>query len=375
MSVRIGIPRETEPGEGRIAMVPSVAALLAKDGLTVVVERGAGDGCLIPDTAFAGAEFAADTAALHAGSDVILRVQPPRPEDIARLQPGAVVVGMLAPWRYPERIRALAAQGITSFALELLPRITRAQAMDVLSSQASVAGYKAVLRAGTLTGRFFPMLTTAAGTIRPATVIVLGAGVAGLQAIATARRLGAIVEAYDVRAAAKEQVASLGAKFLDLGVEASGEGGYARALTAEEAARQQEALGRHLARAEVVITTAAVPGRPAPRLMTRAMVEGMKNGAVIVDLAAETGGNCELTRPGETVKHGQVLIDGPINIAASLPLDASEMLARNLRNFLALLVREGRLDPDFDDEIVKGSLLTRDGRIVHDAVRAFVEGG
>jgi NAD(P) transhydrogenase subunit alpha len=280
----------------------------------------------------------------------------------------------MAPHKEPERVAKMRDLGVTSLAMELVPRISRAQSMDALSSQAAVAGYKAALMAASLTGRFFPMLTTAAGTIRPAKVLVIGAGVAGLQAIATARRLGAMVEAYDVRAATKEQVESLGAKFVDMEIKAEGEGGYARDLTEEEKQRQQEILAQHVAQADAVITTAAIPGRPAPRIIPTAMVEGMKPGSVIVDLAAEGGGNCELTRPGEEVDHQAVTIYGPLNVPSMLPVHASEMYAKNLFNLLALMIQDGNLSPDWDDEVLAGSTLTRDGEIKHEPTRKLVEG-
>jgi NAD(P) transhydrogenase subunit alpha len=291
------------------------------------------------------------------------------------MREGAVVVGMLDPYRAADAVRALAERKVTSFALELLPRITRAQSMDALTSQASVAGYKAVLMAAGLSGRYFPMLTTPAGTIRPAKVLVLGVGVAGLQAIATARRLGAMVEAYDVRQATKEQVHSLGGRFIDTGIDAEAEGGYARELTDDEKAKAAAIVADHVAAADAVITTAAVPGRAAPRLIDAATVERMKPGAVIVDLAAETGGNCELTRPGETVHHGGVLVHGPVNVPAMLPVHASDQYARNVFNFISPFMKDGELALDWDDEVLAGSVLTRDGAIVNDAVRVALEGG
>ncbi len=374
MPIRVAVAKEHSPGELRVAVVPAVAERLSGLGAEVLVESGAGDRAHFPDAAYTGARIVADAAELYRSAGILLRVLPPSEEEIDRLEEGAVVVGFMLPHRYPERVARLRDRGITSFAMELIPRISRAQSMDALSSQASAAGYKAVLIAASLTGRFFPMLTTAAGTIRPAKVLVIGAGVAGLQAIATARRLGAIVEAYDVRSVTKEQVESLGAKFVDVGVDAQAAGGYARELTDEEKARAAEVLGRHVAAAEVVITTAAVPGRTAPRILTTAMVEQMRPGAVIVDLAAESGGNCELTKAGESVEHGGVTIHGPLNLASMLAADASEMYARNLLNFLTLMIKDGEFAPDWNDEVIAQSALTHEGTIRHEPTRKLVEG-
>ncbi len=375
MPIRVAVAKENTPGELRVAVVPAVAERLSGLGVEVLIEAGAGWRAHYPDAAYAKARIVTDTKELYEAAQVVLRVLPPTEEEIDRMAEGTVVIGFMMPYRYPERVARLRDRRITSFAMEFIPRISRAQSMDALSSQASAAGYKAVLIGAGLTGRFFPMLTTAAGTIRPAKVLIIGAGVAGLQAIATARRLGAIVEAYDVRSVTKEQVESLGAKFVDVGVDAQASGGYARELTDEEKARTAEALGRHVAAAEVVITTAAVPGRTAPRILTTAMVEQMRPGAVIVDLAAESGGNCELTQPGESVDHGGVLIHGPLNVPSMLAADASEMYARNILNFLSLMIKDGELAPDWDDEVIAQSTLTRDGAIRHEATRNLVEGG
>ena len=360
MAVTIAALKETAAGERRVAITPETAKKFAARGLQVLLERGAGAAAGFPDGSYAGVEFA-DAAAVLARADLLLAVQPPAAA--AGLRRGAVLVGQLRPYGAGERIAAWAAQGLTAFALERLPRTTRAQAMDTLSSQAAVAGYRAVLLAAEASPRFFPMLTTAAGTVRPSRVLVIGAGVAGLQAIATARRLGAQVDGFDVRPETREQVQSLGAKFLDLGVSAAGSGGYARELTAEERAHQQQALGEHLRAMDVVITTAAVPGRQAPRILTAAMIEGMKPGAVVVDIAAESGGNCELTRAGAHVEHGAVSILGPVNLAAGTPLHASEMIARNFANFAELLLREGALHPDFGDELIANSCLVHAGEV------------
>jgi NAD(P) transhydrogenase subunit alpha len=373
MTVHVGVPKETATGETRLAVVPAVADKYAAQGAEVVVERGAGLASHYLDDEFGQATLAAAIDAL--GADLVLKVRAPSVAEVAELREGAVLVGLLDPYRAGDVVRALAARNVTSFALELLPRITRAQSMDALTSQASVAGYKAALMAAGLSGRYFPMLTTPAGTIRPAKVLVLGVGVAGLQAIATARRLGAIVEAYDVRQATKEQVHSLGARFIDTGIDAEAEGGYARELTEEERERAAAVVADHVAAADAVITTAAVPGRPAPRLIDAATVGRMKPGAVIVDLAAETGGNCELTRPGEQVDHGGVVVYGPLNVPAMLPVHASDQYARNVFNFISPFIKDGELVLEWDDEVLAGSVLTRDGAIVNEAARARIEGG
>lgn len=350
----IGVARERAPGERRVAVTPETCRKLVASGARVRVERGAGQGAFIANAHYAdaGATLVEDGDAARAGADIVPCVQPPAVEAIARLQPGTLLVGLLAPGADPARDDALRATGIIAFPLERLPRTTRAQSMDVLSSQAGMAGYKAVLLAAQLAPRFFPMLTTAAGTIRPSKVLVVGAGVAGLQAIATARRLGAQVEGFDVRPETREQIESLGARFLDLGVSAAGEGGYARPLTDEERAEQQRRLGEHLRKVDVVVCTAAIPGRPAPRIITAAMVDRMAPGSVIVDLAAETGGNCEATQPGTTVEVGGVAVAGPVGLASSGALHASEMYARNVFNFLQLLLRDGVVQLDWDDDLL-----------------------
>ena len=354
VSAVIGVARERATGERRVAVTPETCRKLVAAGAQVRVERGAGQGAFIPDAQYAdaGATLVDDGDAARDGADIVPCVQPPTAGAIARLRPGTVLVGLLAPEGDPARAAALREGGIVAFPLERLPRTTRAQAMDVLSSQAGMVGYKAVLLAAQLAPRFFPMLTTAAGTIRPSKVLVVGAGVAGLQAIATARRLGAQVEGFDVRPETREQIESLGARFLDLGVSATGEGGYARPLTDEERAEQQRRLGEHLRKVDVVVCTAAVPGRPAPRIITAAMVEGMAPGSVVVDLAAETGGNCEATQPGRTVEVGGVAVAGPLGLASSGALHASEMYARNVSNFIRLMLHEGALRLDWDDELL-----------------------
>ncbi len=339
MPITVSALRETAAGERRVAITPEVARKLHAKGVRVLLEHGAGARAGFPDASYTEAEFATAEGVLDQ-ADVLACVLPPADEVLGRLREGVVLVGQLRPYGAAARVAELTRRKLTAFALELLPRTTRAQAMDVLSSQAAVAGYRAMLVAAEAATKFFPMLTTAAGTIRPSRVLVIGAGVAGLQAIATARRLGAQTEGYDVRPETREQIESLGARFLDLGVSAAGGGGYARELSAQERAAQQQALAEHLRQVDVIVSTAAVPGRPAPKILTAAMIEGMMPGALVVDLAAEGGGNCELTRPGERVEHGGVSILGPLNLPAGAPLHASEMFARNVANFIDLLLRE-----------------------------------
>jgi len=366
--MQIGVPKETAEGERRVALVPEVVKKLTGSGLDVVVERGAGDGAMIPDAQFeeAGATLG-DVAAVW-GADVVAKVAPPSAEEVVRLRSDGVLIGFLAPLTNAEGVRALAASGATAFALEAVPRISRAQSMDALSSQSNVAGYRAALIGAQEMGRFYPMLMTAAGTIRPATVLVLGAGVAGLQAIATARRLGAVVQGFDVRAVVKEQVESLGATFLefDLGGDLEGEGGYAKELTPEQQARQQELMAEAIGKCDVVITTALVPGRRAPILVTEDAVRRMKPGSVIVDLAGEAGGNCELTEPGETVIRHDVKIVAPLNVPSSMAEHSSQLYARNIEALLGLMVADGELKLDFDDEVIAGACVTRGGEIVHE---------
>jgi NAD(P) transhydrogenase subunit alpha len=378
--MRLAVPKETASGERRVALVPDIARKLTARGIEVLVERGAGDGALIPDAAFtdAGAQVTDDGGAIW-GADAVVTIAPPDPASIARMREGALLVGFLQPLTSVVTATAARDAKVTALAMEAIPRISRAQAMDALSSQSNVAGYEAVVLAAEHLQRFFPMLMTAAGTIPPAKVLVLGAGVAGLQALATARRLGAVTTGYDVRPEVAEQVQSLGSNFLDLGIEAAGEGGYARELTAEERAAQQQALTDAIKGFDVVITTALVPGRPAPKLVSAEAVEGMKPGSVIVDLAGESGGNCELTEPGQTaLKHG-VTILSPLNLPAQMAEHASQLYARNVQELLGLIVpapEEGgavQVVLDWDDEIVAGSALTRDGEIVHPGAKAAVE--
>jgi len=374
MALTIGVVTETTPGENRVALVPEVLRKLLAAKARILIQSGAGTAARIPDAAYEGAELKSSAAEILAAADILLKVQPPTVAEVAALKPGATVIGFMQPHRQQEIIKALCDGKVTSFAMELVPRISRAQSMDALSSQAAVAGYKAVLIGAAKLDKFLPMLTTAAGTIRPAQALILGAGVAGLQAIATARRLGAVVSAFDVRSATREQIESLGAKFVDTGVSAEGEGGYARELTAEERAQQQAALADHIAKTDLVITTAAVPGRPAPRLISRETVERMQPGAVIVDLGAESGGNCELTRPGETIEHQGVSIIGPVNLAATVSRHASEMYARNLFNLLQPALVDGALQIDWDDEVFAGAVLTHDGAIRHEPTRTAMQG-
>ncbi len=366
MTVRIGIIRESAAGERRVALDPPTAARLLQAGHKLLIESGAGTQAGHPDSAWSDCEMLDDPLGVAAQVDVLLCVRRPSVAVLEKLKSGALVIGQLAPHQNFDELRPAIENGVSLLSMELVPRITRAQAMDVLSSQATVAGYKAVIIAADIAPRLFPMLTTAAGTLRPAKAVVIGAGVAGLQAIATARRLGAQVEAYDIRAAAREQVESLGAKMIDTGVDAESKGGYARELTDEERQQQADVLAEHLARADVVISTAAIPGRPAPKIITEAMVSAMKPGSVIVDLAAESGGNCELTRPGETVDHHGVLVDGPLNLASRAALHSSEMYARNINNLLALMLTEDGLTIDTEDEIIAGCLLAHGGQVVHD---------
>jgi NAD(P) transhydrogenase subunit alpha len=364
----IAILTEHGSGERRVALDPPNVRKLVDAGHALRVQAGAGRRAGFSDNAYtdAGASLRDDPAATTDGADLLMWVNPPADATLRGLPQGLAVVGLMLPAQHAGLLDALVAGRHLAFGMELVPRTTRAQSMDVLSSQATIAGYQAALIGADLCPRVFPMLTTAAGTLRPSKVVVIGAGVAGLQAIATCRRLGAQVEAYDIRAAAREQVQSLGARMIDTGVDAETEGGYARELTDEERRQQADVLAEHLAHADVVISTAAIPGRPAPKIITEAMVRGMHTGAVIVDLAAETGGNCELTRPGETYDSDGVTIAGVRDVPSRAPLHASEMFARNLTELLKLLVDEhGALAPDFDDEIVAGCLLARDGRVVH----------
>jgi proton-translocating NAD(P)+ transhydrogenase subunit alpha len=363
--MRVGVPKEVAASERRVALVPDAAGRLVKGGFEVVIERGAGTAASCPDEAYkaAGASIADRAAVL--GADVVLQVQAPTPAEVAQYREGGALVALIQPGSDAALVQQLARRKLTAFSPVLLPRITRAQPMDVLSSQATVAGYKAVLLAASATGRFLPMLVTAAGTIPAARVLVLGVGVAGLQAIATARRLGAIVSAFDVRPAVKEQVQSLGAQFLEMAIEEHAEtaGGYAKELSEETHRKELAFLAAAVKDADIVITTAAIPGKKAPVLITAAAVQGMKPGAVIVDLAAETGGNCELTEPGTEIVRHSVVILGPVNLPSTLPLHASQMYAKNLSAFLGHVVQDGRLRLDFEDPIIRDTCITHAGEV------------
>jgi NAD(P) transhydrogenase subunit alpha len=370
--MKLGVPNQSAQGEKRVALVPDVARKLVARGVEPVVEAGAGELSHLRDSAYEEAGATIGSAADAWGAEVVAVVRAPTVDQIGGLHRGSVLIGFLAPLTSPDTTRALANQGVTAFAVEAIPRISRAQAMDALSSQASIGGYRAVLLAALEMGRFFPMLTTAAGTIKPASVLILGAGVAGLQAIATARRLGAVVTAFDVRAAVREQVESLGARFLDLKLDADaeGEGGYAKELAEDAAKRQQDALAEAIGRFDVVITTAQVPGRRAPVLVTAAAVENMKPGSVIVDMAGDSGGNVELTEPGKTVVKHDVTIASPLDLPGDMPDHASQLYSRNVSALLELMVSdEGELKLDFEDAVIAGACITRDGEIVHEGAR------
>ena len=372
MPLTLAVARERSDGESRTALVPETAKKFAALGAQLRMEQSAGVQSHFLDPDYVGVDFMPSLEATYAAAELILRVTPPSLAEIAAMPEGAVLIGLLKPYESKERLAALNARKITAFSLELLPRISRAQSMDALSSQGACAGYQCGLIAAARCTKFFPMLTTAAGTIRPARVLVIGAGVAGLQAIATCKRLGAMVEAYDVRAAAKEQIESLGAKFVDTGVSADGAGGYARELTAEEKAAQTEKLAKAVAASDVVITTAAIPGKKAPVIVTRDMVGRMKYGAIIVDMAAESGGNCELTQPGEHVIANDVNIHGPLNLPSRMPTHASELYAKNIYNFLSPWIKDGALNIDWSDEVVAGTVLCRDGATVHATVKQIL---
>lgn len=366
--MRLAVPTETRPGEARVALVPDALAKLLAAGVTVVVQSGAGARAGFPDESYAqaGAEIVPDLGALLDQADLVARVQPPSVEEATALREGCALVSFLAPAANLAVVRSLTERKVTAFSFELVPRISRAQSMDALSSQATVAGYRAVLLAAGKLGKFFPMFMTAAGTVPPAKVLVMGAGVAGLQAIATSRRLGAVVSAYDVRAAARDEVRSLGAKFVELELDTKeGTGGYAAEQSADFLARQQALIASFVAGSDVVITTAAIPGRRAPLLVTTAMVDAMRAGSLIVDLAAATGGNCELTRLSEEVDHDGVTIVGPADIAATMPTHASALYARNVANLVLLMVKDGELRPDFDDAVIAGCCVSAGGEVRH----------
>jgi NAD(P) transhydrogenase subunit alpha len=373
--VKVGTPKEIEQGERRVAMVPDTVKMLVAAGLEVSVEAGAGAAANLTDDLYekAGATIATRGGTILHEADAVLKVQAPRESEISVLKKGAVLISFLQPATQADTVRSLASHGITAFSLELLPRISRAQSMDALSSQASAAGYKAVLMAADRIGKLFPMMMTAAGTVAPTRVLVMGAGVAGLQAIATARRLGAVVSAYDVRPAVKEEVQSLGATFIELALEAQeGQGGYAKEQSEEFLHKQRELIGEHVGRSDVVITTAAVPGRRAPLLVTGDMVKGMRAGSVIVDLASETGGNVELTQPGKEIDVNGVTIIGTRNVPSTMPLTTSQLFSRNVANLLLHLVKNGAIAIDLEDEITKGACVTHKGEIVNERARQMV---
>lgn len=378
MAVTIAVPRETTPDEKRVAMHPEVVKKFKALGAEFLIETGAGSASSLKDEDFTaqGAAIASGISQLYAAgaASVIFKVQTPSIDEIKAMPDGATLIGFLQPYGSKERIAALKAKNITSFAVELIPRISRAQSMDGLSSQAACSGYQCVLIAASHCPKFFPMLTYAAGTIRPARVLVIGAGVAGLQAIATAKRLGAIVEGYDVRPETREQIESLGAKFVDTGVSAAGAGGYARELTEDEKKQQAEKLAKAVANVDVLITTAAIPGKKSPVIITAEMVAGMKNGAVVVDMAAEGGGNVAGTQAGKTVKVGPATIVGPLNLPSNMPVHASEMYAKNLYNFFSAFIKDGQLNLDWNDEVIKGACLTKGGALVHEGVQKVLGG-
>jgi NAD(P) transhydrogenase subunit alpha len=373
----VGVPKEIIPGERRVALVPDLVPKLTKAGPAVLVEAGAGEAAGFPDRAYLDKGARVETEVLSQ-ADIVLKVQPPTIDEVACIKHAATLIGFVQPYGNVEGIRALAARWIRVFAMELMPRITRAQSMDALSAMSTVSGYKAVLIAASHLPKFFPLLMTAAGTLTPARVFVIGAGVAGLQAIGTAKRLGAVVEAYDTRPVVKEQVESLGAKFADLGLEtqdAQDKGGYAKAQSEEFYRQQQEMMLKYVAAADVVIPTALVPGKRAPVLITEEMVKGMRPGSVVVDLAAEQGGNCALTEPGrDVIRHG-VVIAGPLNLPSTVPFHASQMYARNVTNYLAHLLKDGKIQLDLTDELTRGPLVMHNGEIMHEVVKATLAGG
>ncbi len=378
MTVVVAVPKEQVPDELRVATVPEVVKKLVQSGYEVRIEHDAGTGAYYSDELFtaAGAKIVSNRTDLFTGARIVLHVQPPTVAEIDQLAEGTIVIGFMNSARNLDVVARMRERKITAFALELVPRITRAQSMDALSSQATAGGYSAAILGASNCPKFLPMLTTAAGTIRPATVLILGAGVAGLMAIATAKRLGAIVEAYDVRRAAGEQVRSLGARFLELEINAEGQGGYARELTPEEKVKEQQMVSAAVAKADIVITTAAIPGRKAPILITRETVAQMRPGAVIIDMAAESGGNCELTQAGRSIQDHGVLILGPQNLPARVPFHSSQMFAKNLLSFLTLLViRDGAIVNEFTDEILVASLLVHAGEVRHQPTRDLMSGG
>ena len=374
MAVKIAVLKETRPNERRVAMVPAVADKLAKLGVEIHMQSGAGNAVKLPDSAFKNVTFAANPQGLVSDADIVLAVQPPTAEVVGAMKEGAILLSFVYAHKEAELTKQLRDRKITCFAMELVPRITRAQAMDALSSQAALAGYYAALLGATNLARILPMMTTAVGSIRPAKTLVMGLGVAGLQALATARRLGSMVEGYDVRPETKEQAESLGAKFVETGIDARGQGGYARELTQEEKDKVASVVTKHIQQADIVITTAAIPGRPSPKLISKAQVDGMKAGSVIVDLAAEGGGNCEYTQPGETIQVGQVTIVAPLNVPSLLGEHASELYAKNQLNLLELMIKDQALKLDWEDEVIANACLTHGGEIKNEAAKKAVEG-
>jgi len=370
MAFTVAVVKEQQAGERRVAMVPAVLPKLAKLGAQLRLQAGAGIAARFDDAAYAGCTVLDDAQEVVAGADLVLAVQAPSLQTLAAMRPGSTLVAMLYPAKTPGLLELLCERRITAFAMETVPRISRAQSLDVLSSQAALAGYYAPLLGAVHLPRILPMMTTAVGSLRAARVLVMGLGVAGLQALATARRLGAVTEGYDVRRETREQAQSVGARFVDTGIDARGEGGYARELTADERAKAAAVLTQHIQQADMIVTTANVPGRTAPILIERAQIDGMKPGAVIVDLAADSGGNCAGSVPGQTVEVGPVTIVAPFNVPSALAQHASELYAKNLLNLLELLVRDGALAPDFDDEVVAGTVLTRDGQRCHPTPQA-----
>ncbi|HTO64462.1 MAG TPA: NAD(P) transhydrogenase subunit alpha [Bradyrhizobium sp.] len=374
MTINICTLKEREVGEKRVAMVPSVVPRLVRLGSMLSLQSGAGQAATFADGAYPDAKIVANPEELVAGADIVLAVQPPPVTIVKAMKPGAVLISFIYGASNPALVAALQERKVTAFAMELIPRISRAQPMDALSSQAALSGYYAPLLGAVHLPRILPMMTTAVGSLRAAKVLVMGLGVAGLSALATAHRLGAITEGYDVRPETKEQALSLGAKFVDTGVDARGDGGYARELTADEKERVHKALSRHIAEADMIITTAAVPGRRAPKLISTAQISAMKPGAVIIDLGAESGGNCEGTKPGETVVAGPATILGPLNIPSVLAQHASELYAKNLLNLITLIVKDGALNLDFEDEVIAGATLTHAGEIQNKSIRESLEG-
>ncbi|MFT4045709.1 MAG: NAD(P) transhydrogenase subunit alpha [Solimonas sp.] len=374
MPVKIAVLKETRANERRVALVPAVADKLVKLGCEIHMQSDAGAASRIPDAAFKSVTFAANPQGLVSDADIVVSVQPPDASVVDAMKDGSTLLSFVYAHKEPDLTKLLRDKKITTFAMELVPRITRAQAMDALSSQAALAGYYGALLGATSLARILPMMTTAVGSIRPAKVLVMGLGVAGLQALATARRLGAMTEGYDVRPETKEQAESLGAKFVDTGVDARGQGGYARELTQEEKDKVAAVITKHIQQADVVITTASIPGRPSPKLVSKAQVDGMKNGAVIIDLAAEGGGNCEYTRPGETLQVGQVTIVAPLNVPSLLAEHASELYAKNQFNLIELFVKDGKIAFDWNDEVLAKAALTHGGEIRNEAAKKAVEG-